>query len=94
MIQRLEYISNVPELFEISCRKNPQNTAYIYLDPDSKPQRVSWETLEIQVRSTSNSLLQKGVSPGDIIAILAPTCHLWHILYLAVLRVRAVVLAS
>lgn len=87
----LEHIATIPELLDHHSRQQPKKTAYRHLSPQNAWEDSSWETLADEVSHLASSLASKGCVPGERVAILAPTSHLWHILFLAVVRLRGAV---
>jgi acetyl-CoA synthetase len=56
-----------------SCFQNSQDSiAVILKDKEGELKKISQKELELQVNSVSNGLIEKGLTPGDTIAIYMP----------------------
>ena len=77
----------VRSIFEKSVSAHSRKVALRY-----KGSAITYQTLEERVNKFANALLNRGIKPGDIIAILLPKCQDYIVAYLAAAKVRAIAL--
>lgn len=93
---------NIPQLFLDRARRNPDADAFFVMDALDPAQggapalahpgwrRYSYADSRAQISELAMGLVEAGVEPGDRVAILGETSHLWVAADLAVLSVGAV----
>lgn len=79
----------VVEMFEISCKRYPNNDCFIAFNP--KELRFTYSQARKKILEVKNFLLSDGVKPGDKIAVSGKNSPEWAIAYLAVLYAGAIV---
>lgn len=80
----------VPNILQSRAEAQPDGIACYYLD-DGNWTPLCWSELWSQVRRTAASFLQRGIQPGDRLAILSSTRFEWQVAEMAAMLVRAVV---
>ncbi|MFW6388083.1 MAG: AMP-dependent synthetase/ligase, partial [bacterium] len=79
----------IPQMFSITVSRHGDNTAFTRFDPDELS--LTYKQAEETVHRTARYLIDKGVSPGDRVAINGHNSPEWALGYLAILYAGAVV---
>ncbi len=79
----------VPEMFEITCERYPQNMCFRAFVP--KPLQLDYTEALAVIKGVANYLLSQGVKSGDKIGVSGKNSPEWAIAYLAILYAGAIV---
>jgi long-chain acyl-CoA synthetase len=80
---------NLASLFWDTARRFPKKTALLFKE-EGRYTKISWEALSKEVGATASFFIQKGIKPGDKIAILSENRPEWVVVDLAAQTIGAV----
>ena len=81
---------SIPAVFQNRTQEFGERAIVAYKTPSGTWEDISWNRMNEMVRSLGYFLIQRGVQPGDKIALFSPNRYEWWMTDLAILSVGAV----
>ena len=81
---------SIPAVFQNRTQEFGERAIVAYKTPSGTWEDLSWNRMNEMVRSLGYFLIQRGVQPGDKIALFSPNRYEWWTTDLAILSVGAV----
>jgi len=75
---------NITDLLLRRVAQAPQHIAFDVVNPDKTWRQISTASFADEVRGVAKGLIARGLTPGDAVAIMAPTRYEWAVADLAV----------
>ncbi|MCX7688869.1 MAG: long-chain fatty acid--CoA ligase [Fimbriimonadales bacterium] len=79
---------SIPALFQSQAETLGDSTLYL-VKRDGVYQPVSWQTVRRDVETLAAALIERGIQPGDRVAILSENCYEWVVADMAILHCGA-----
>ncbi len=79
----------LPEMFTITCERYPDNRCFTVFTPEEMT--LTYTEAKERIIQLSNTIVKKGIEPGDRIALTGKNSPEWAVSYLAILFAGAVV---
>lgn len=89
----IKQFSTIPELLSLRIKNSSEKSAFKEINSQQEWKSTTYKDFSAQVEQVAARLYQRGVKPGEMVAISLPNCLQWEILNHAILRLGAVVVA-